>query len=219
MFEDNEYWYVILLKGWWWTVMDEHADGAQPRDDGANGAHNMQGKWIWFNSLVFCCFVLYLNCMVVFLWKYVPHMQLQLTCTYQLIWFELDVKMFVRIVQQMKQIDDEKYVVDIKQEYRMRIMNIDLYVICWKADGGLWLDDIADGAHQGMTMQMEHTTCKDPLTDEAAVVSEFDFILLSLVSELYGLPFYANMCPTCNCNWYVHINHMIWIRCKNVCCM
>ena len=30
MFEDNEYWYVILLKGWWWTVMDEHADRAQP---------------------------------------------------------------------------------------------------------------------------------------------------------------------------------------------
>ena len=48
------------------------------------------------------------------------------------------------------------------------------------------MDDIADGAHQGMTMQMEHTTCMDPLTDEAAVVSEFDFILLSLVSELYG---------------------------------
>ena len=62
------------------------------------------------------------------------------------------------------------------------------------------MDDIANGAHQGMTMQMEHTKCKDPLTDEAAVVSEFDFILLSLVSELYGLPFYANMCPTCNCN-------------------
>ena len=48
------------------------------------------------------------------------------------------------------------------------------------------MDDIADGAHQGMTMQMEHTTCKDPLTDEAAVVNEFDFILLSLISELYG---------------------------------
>ena len=39
---------------------------------------------------------------------------------------------------------------------------------------------------QWMTMQMEHSACKDPLTDEAAVVSEFDFILLSLVSELYG---------------------------------
>ena len=48
------------------------------------------------------------------------------------------------------------------------------------------MDDIANGANQGMTMQMEHTTCKDPLTDEAAVVSVFDFILLSLVSELYG---------------------------------
>ena len=48
------------------------------------------------------------------------------------------------------------------------------------------MDDIANVANQGMTMQMEHTTCKDPLTDEAAVVSEFDFILLSLVSELYG---------------------------------
>ena len=49
------------------------------------------------------------------------------------------------------------------------------------------MDDVAKGAHWGMTVQMEHTTCKDPLTDEAAVVSEFDFILLfSLVSELYG---------------------------------
>ena len=35
-------------------------------------------------------------------------------------------------------------------------------------------------------MQMEHTTCMDPLMDEAAVVNEFDFNLLSLVSELYG---------------------------------
>ena len=34
------------------------------------------------------------------------------------------------------------------------------------------MDEHADGAHQGMTMQMEHTTCKDPLTDEAAVVCE-----------------------------------------------
>ena len=42
-----------------------------------------------------------------------------------IILFKRDVKMFVRIVQQMKQIDDEKYVVDIKQEYRMRLMNID----------------------------------------------------------------------------------------------
>jgi len=40
------------------------------------------------------------------------------------------------------------------------------------------MDDIADGAHQGMTMQMEHTTCKDPLTDEAAVISEFELNLL-----------------------------------------
>ena len=48
------------------------------------------------------------------------------------------------------------------------------------------MDEHADGAQPGMTVQMEHTTCKDPLTDEAAVVSEFDFILLSLVSELYG---------------------------------
>ena len=48
------------------------------------------------------------------------------------------------------------------------------------------MDDIANGANQGMTMQMGHTTYMDPRTDEAAVVSEFDFILLSLVSELYG---------------------------------
>ena len=50
------------------------------------------------------------------------------------------------------------------------------------------MDEHANGAHRGMTLQMEHTTCKDPMTDEAAVVSEFDFILhlCSLVSELYG---------------------------------
>ena len=42
------------------------------------------------------------------------------------------------------------------------------------------------GAHPGMTVQMEHTTCEDLLTDDAAVLSEFDLILLfSLVSELY----------------------------------
>ena len=40
------------------------------------------------------------------------------------------------------------------------------------------MDEHADGAQPGMRVQMEHTTCKDPLTDEAAVVSEFDFILL-----------------------------------------
>ena len=61
-------------------------------DDSANGAHNMQGstdgwycsdKWVWINSLVFCCFVLFVNSMVVFLCKYVPHMQLKLICTYK----------------------------------------------------------------------------------------------------------------------------------------
>ena len=40
------------------------------------------------------------------------------------------------------------------------------------------MDEHANGAHRGMTLQMEHTPCKDPMTDEAAVVSEFDFILL-----------------------------------------
>ena len=45
------------------------------------------------------------------------------------------------------------------------------------------MDEHADRAHRGMTVQMEQTTCKDPLMDEAAVVREFDFILLfSLVS-------------------------------------
>ena len=38
------------------------------------------------------------------------------------------------------------------------------------------MDEHADGAHQGMMVQMEHTTCKDPLTDETAVVSEFDLL-------------------------------------------
>ena len=39
------------------------------------------------------------------------------------------------------------------------------------------MDEHADGAQRGMTAQMEHTSCKDPLTDKAAVVSEFDLIL------------------------------------------
>ena len=35
-----------------------------------------------------------------------------------------------------------------------------------------------------MTVQMEHTTCEDLLKDDAAVLSEFDLILLfSLVSN------------------------------------
>ena len=48
------------------------------------------------------------------------------------------------------------------------------------------MDEVSEEAHRGMTVQMENTPCEDPLTDEAAVVIEFDFILLSLVSELYG---------------------------------
>ena len=69
------------------------------------------------------------------------------------------------------------------------------------------MDEHSDGAHRGMTVQMEHTTCEDPLTDEAAVVSEFDFILLfSLVSELYGCIY-----PTCNCNKNVHMMFVIRI--------
>ena len=39
--------------------------------------------------------------------------------------------MFVRIVRQMKRIDFEKYLFDIKQDDSMRIMNID-YVILLK---------------------------------------------------------------------------------------
>ena len=46
-----------------------------------------------------------------------------------IILFKRDVKMFVRIVQQMKRIDFEKYLVAIKQDDSMRIMSID-YVIC-----------------------------------------------------------------------------------------
>ena len=49
------------------------------------------------------------------------------------------------------------------------------------------MDGHADGAHLGMTLQMEHTPCEGPLRDEAAVLSECDLILLfSLVCELYG---------------------------------
>ena len=35
------------------------------------------------------------------------------------------------------------------------------------------MDEHADRTHPDMTVQMEHTTCKGTLTDEAAVVSEF----------------------------------------------
>ena len=31
------------------------------------------------------------------------------------------------------------------------------------------MDGLADVAHPGMTVPMEHTTCQDPLTDEDAV--------------------------------------------------
>ena len=48
-----------------------------------------------------------------------------------IILFKRDVKMSVRIVQQMKRIDFEKYLVDIKQDNCMRIMSID-YVILLK---------------------------------------------------------------------------------------
>ena len=30
------------------------------------------------------------------------------------------------------------------------------------------MDEHADGAHRGMIVQMEHTPCEDPLTNEAA---------------------------------------------------
>ena len=35
------------------------------------------------------------------------------------------------------------------------------------------MDNVAERVHRGMTVQMERTPCEDPLTDEAAVVSEF----------------------------------------------
>ena len=73
------------------------------------------------------------------------------------------------------------------------------------------MDEHADGAHRGMTVQMEHTTCKDPLTNEAAVVSEFDFILLfSLVSELYGCLSMQICTPHAIAIYmHVHINYKI----------
>ena len=40
------------------------------------------------------------------------------------------------------------------------------------------MDDVAEGAHRGMTVQMEHTTCEDPLTDEAALISELRFFYI-----------------------------------------
>ena len=46
-----------------------------------------------------------------------------------------------------------------------------------------------------MTVQMEHTTCEDLLKDDAAVLSEFDLILLfSLVFELYGCLISIQIC-------------------------
>ena len=39
------------------------------------------------------------------------------------------------------------------------------------------MDAVAEGAHQGMTVQMEHTPCKDPLTNEAAFISKLHFFL------------------------------------------
>ena len=67
-------------------------------------------------------------------------------------------------------------------------------------------------------MQMEHTTCKDPLTDEAAVVSEFDFILhlFPPVSELYGyLSMQISTPHAIAIDMYIY-NHMIYDRGKNV---
>ena len=34
------------------------------------------------------------------------------------------------------------------------------------------MDAVAQRAHRGMTVQLEHTPCEDPLTDEAALISE-----------------------------------------------
>ena len=46
-----------------------------------------------------------------------------------------------------------------------------------------------------MMLQKEHTLCEDPLTDDAAVLSEFDLILLfSLVFELYGCLISIQIC-------------------------
>ena len=80
--------------------------------------------------------------------------------------------MFVRSNQQIKEKDFRYKAVKLYED------NEYWYVILLK---GLWwtvMDDVAEGAHQGMTVQMEHTTCKDPLTDEAAVVSELLFYSL-----------------------------------------
>ena len=42
------------------------------------------------------------------------------------------------------------------------------------------MDEHAEGAHRGMTVQMEHTPCEDPLTDEASLMSELDIFLCYL---------------------------------------
>ena len=34
------------------------------------------------------------------------------------------------------------------------------------------MDNVAEGAHRGITIQMEHTPWEDPLTEEAALISE-----------------------------------------------
>ena len=40
------------------------------------------------------------------------------------------------------------------------------------------MDDVAEGAHRGMTVQMEHTPYEDPLTDEAALIRELLFFYI-----------------------------------------
>ena len=74
----------------------------------------------------------------------------------------------ISIVQKMRKIVLEEYFIDIKQEKFMRKMNIDNYVILLKGWRWTTMDDVAERAYRGMTVQMEHTTCEDPLTDESA---------------------------------------------------
>ena len=182
--------YVILLKGWWWTVMD----------DVAEGAHTMRGstdesccsvKWVWLDSLVFSCI------WIVWLSYFYTNMYPHATAVDTYIWFEWDVIMFVRIVRQMKRIDFEKYLFDIKQDDSMRIMNID-HVIFLKGWWWTVMDDVAEGAHT-MGGSSEGWCC----SVKWVWLDSFVFPCIWIVWLSY---FYPNMYPTCNCNKHVHVN-------------
>ena len=53
------------------------------------------------------------------------------------------------------------------------------------------MDGRADGAHRGMTVQIEHTTFEDPLTDEAVLRSELHIFYIICAAWLM-IPFFTD---------------------------